>query len=48
MEIPLRLDEPLSCAITCMFHQVMETTHEELIIVDIHNIVTDSLFTVLD
>ena len=25
LEIPLRLDKPVSCAITCMFHQVMET-----------------------
>ncbi len=25
LEIPLRLDEPVSCAITCMFYQVMET-----------------------
>ncbi len=25
LEIPLRLDKPTSCAITCVFHQVMET-----------------------
>jgi hypothetical protein len=25
LEIPLRLDEPVSYAITCMFHEVMET-----------------------
>jgi hypothetical protein len=25
LEIPLRVDEPVSCAITCVFHQVMET-----------------------
>jgi hypothetical protein len=25
LEMPLRLDEPVSCAITCFFHQVMET-----------------------
>ncbi len=25
LELPLRLDEPVSCAITCVFHQVMET-----------------------
>ncbi len=25
LEIPLRLDKPVSCAITCVFHQVMET-----------------------
>jgi hypothetical protein len=25
LEIPLRLDEPVSCAITCVFYQVMET-----------------------
>ncbi len=25
LEIPLRLYEPVSYAITCMFHQVMET-----------------------
>jgi hypothetical protein len=25
LEIPLRLDEPVSCAITCVFHQVVET-----------------------
>ncbi len=24
MEIPVRLDEPVSCAVTCFFHQVME------------------------
>ncbi len=25
LEIPLRLDKPVSFAITCVFHQVMET-----------------------
>ncbi len=25
LEIPLRLDEPVSCAIACVFHRVMET-----------------------
>jgi hypothetical protein len=25
LEIPLRVDEPVSCAITCVLHQVMET-----------------------
>ncbi len=25
LEIPLRVDKPVSCAITCVFYQVMET-----------------------
>ncbi len=25
LEIPLRLDKPVSCAVTCIFHQLMET-----------------------
>jgi hypothetical protein len=25
LEIPLRLDKPVSCTVTCIFHQVMET-----------------------
>jgi hypothetical protein len=25
LEIPMRVDKPVSCAITCVFHQVMET-----------------------
>jgi hypothetical protein len=25
LEIPLRVDKPVLCAITCVFHQVMET-----------------------
>ncbi len=25
LEIPLRVDKPVSCAITCVLHQVMET-----------------------
>jgi hypothetical protein len=25
LEIPMRLDKPVSCAVTCIFHQVMET-----------------------
>jgi hypothetical protein len=25
LEIPLRLDKPVSCATTCVFHQVIET-----------------------
>jgi hypothetical protein len=48
LEIPLRLDKPASCAITCAFHQVMVTQLWELINKKTQNIVTNSLFTVFD
>ncbi len=25
LEIPMRWDKPVSCAVTCVFHQVMKT-----------------------
>ena len=28
LKIPLRVDKPVSCAITCVFHQVMETHYK--------------------
>jgi hypothetical protein len=30
LEITLRVDEPVSCAITCVFHQVMETHFQRI------------------
>ncbi len=46
LEITLRLDKPVSCAITCVFHQVMEMHLQRIDIKEIQNIVTNSLFTV--
>ena len=30
LEIPLRVNKPVSCAITCVFHQVMETNLQRI------------------